>query len=125
MSGGEDNKGLSRWSYVQIAGKEQKKVMFVTAYKTYAQTIKGDSTVTAQHKQIFTMQGDTNASPRKAFNQDLLEEIRKWRNEGNTLILGIDANGDVKEAELSEFLPEAKMYNLMQAKHGMHSPNTT
>eukprot|EP00957_Ditylum_brightwellii_P144289 10993042-Ditylum_brightwellii.AAC.1 len=25
MSGGEDNKGLGRWSYVQIAGKGQKK----------------------------------------------------------------------------------------------------
>eukprot|EP00957_Ditylum_brightwellii_P000938 75491-Ditylum_brightwellii.AAC.1 len=66
------------------------------------------------------MQGDTNASPWKVFNQDLLEEIRKWRSKGNTAILGMDANGDVK----SEFLAEPKMYNLIQAKHGMHSPNT-
>eukprot|EP00957_Ditylum_brightwellii_P197531 15049170-Ditylum_brightwellii.AAC.1 len=70
------------------------------------------------------MQGDTNASPQKAFNQDLLEEIRKWRNKGNAFVLGIDANGDIKEAELSEFLAEEKMYNIMQAKHGIHSPNT-
>eukprot|EP00957_Ditylum_brightwellii_P166413 12667852-Ditylum_brightwellii.AAC.1 len=76
MSGGGDNKGLGRWSYVQIAGKEQKKVIFVTAYKPCVQTNKGDSTVTAQHKRMLTMQGDTNASPRKAFNQDLLEEIK-------------------------------------------------
>eukprot|EP00957_Ditylum_brightwellii_P008235 622880-Ditylum_brightwellii.AAC.1 len=84
MSGGGDNKGLGRWSYVRIAGKEQKKVMFVTAYKPCVQTNEGDSTVTAQHQGILTMQGDTNTSPQKAFNQDLLEEIRKWRNEGNT-----------------------------------------
>eukprot|EP00957_Ditylum_brightwellii_P142174 10832006-Ditylum_brightwellii.AAC.1 len=25
ISGGEDNKGLGRWSYVRIVGKEQKK----------------------------------------------------------------------------------------------------
>eukprot|EP00957_Ditylum_brightwellii_P153864 11711250-Ditylum_brightwellii.AAC.1 len=124
MSGGEDNKGLGRWSHVQIAGKDQKKVMLVTVYKPCVQTKEGDSTVTAQHKQILTMQEDTNVSPWKAFNQDLLEEIRKWRNEGNTVVLGIDANRDVKEAELSEFPAEAKMYNLMQAKHGIHSPNT-
>eukprot|EP00957_Ditylum_brightwellii_P108538 8278697-Ditylum_brightwellii.AAC.1 len=68
MSGGEDNKGLGRWSYVQIAGKDQKKVMFVTAHKPCVQTNKGDNTVIAQHKQILTMQGDTIASPRKAFN---------------------------------------------------------
>eukprot|EP00957_Ditylum_brightwellii_P089815 6840105-Ditylum_brightwellii.AAC.1 len=65
MSGGEDNKGLGRSSYVQIAGKEQKKVMFVTAYKPCVQTNEGESTVTAHHKQILTMQRDTNASLRK------------------------------------------------------------
>eukprot|EP00957_Ditylum_brightwellii_P149688 11398997-Ditylum_brightwellii.AAC.1 len=70
------------------------------------------------------LQGDTNASLRKVFNQDLLEDIRKLRNKGNTIVLGIDAKRDVKEAELSEFLAEAKLYNLMQAKYGMHTPNT-
>eukprot|EP00957_Ditylum_brightwellii_P013889 1047631-Ditylum_brightwellii.AAC.1 len=47
MSGGEDNKGLGRWSYVQIAGKEKKKVMFVTAYNpVYKQT---KETAQSQH----------------------------------------------------------------------------
>eukprot|EP00957_Ditylum_brightwellii_P182208 13881347-Ditylum_brightwellii.AAC.1 len=49
---------------------------------------------------------------------------RKWRNKGNTVFLRVDRNGDVKGAELSEFLAQAMMYNLMQAKHRMHNPNT-
>eukprot|EP00957_Ditylum_brightwellii_P054271 4111213-Ditylum_brightwellii.AAC.1 len=31
MQGGEGRKGLGRWSYVQIVGRDQKKVMVVSA----------------------------------------------------------------------------------------------
>eukprot|EP00957_Ditylum_brightwellii_P075659 5749798-Ditylum_brightwellii.AAC.1 len=63
--------------YVQIVGKNQKKVMFAMVYKPCIQANEGDSTVTAQQKQILTMQGDNEAKPRKAFNQDILQEIQK------------------------------------------------
>eukprot|EP00957_Ditylum_brightwellii_P203023 15332897-Ditylum_brightwellii.AAC.1 len=62
--------------------------------------------------------------PPKAFNQDLLAEITKWRQEANTVNLGIDKNSNIDEAELSNFIAEAKLYNLMSTKHGMRAPNT-
>eukprot|EP00957_Ditylum_brightwellii_P179067 13640557-Ditylum_brightwellii.AAC.1 len=35
-----------------------------------------------------------------------------------------DANSNIDEAELSEFIAEAKLFNLMGTKDGMGSPNT-
>eukprot|EP00957_Ditylum_brightwellii_P030993 2348640-Ditylum_brightwellii.AAC.2 len=98
--------------------------MFVTVYKPCVQTDKGDTTITAQHKCILTMQGDKEAKQRKAFNQGLLEEIRKWRKEGNTVFLGNDANSGIKDAELTEFIAEANLLDLMGTKYGIHLPNT-
>eukprot|EP00957_Ditylum_brightwellii_P170840 13003315-Ditylum_brightwellii.AAC.1 len=61
----------------QQDGRDQKKVMFISAYKLCTQNNDNDSTVTAQHKWLLTLQGEKNSNLRKAFNQDILEEIRK------------------------------------------------
>eukprot|EP00957_Ditylum_brightwellii_P065925 4999719-Ditylum_brightwellii.AAC.1 len=72
MKGGEDGNGLGWWSFVQLTGRDQRKVMFVLAYKLCKQTDEGDSTATAQQKRLLTMQGNSEIKPRNAFNQDLL-----------------------------------------------------
>eukprot|EP00957_Ditylum_brightwellii_P080980 6159891-Ditylum_brightwellii.AAC.1 len=74
--------------------------------------------VTAHQKIFLTIQGDENAPPEKAFNQDLLAEITKWRQEGNTVYLGIGASSNINEAELSNFIAEAKLYDLMNTNMG-------
>ena len=48
ISSSEDSKGLGRWSFVQIARKDHRKIMVVTGYKPCVQGQCGDNTVTAQ-----------------------------------------------------------------------------
>eukprot|EP00957_Ditylum_brightwellii_P176651 13455016-Ditylum_brightwellii.AAC.1 len=123
MQGGEDKKGLGRWNYVQIAGRDQRQVIFVSAYKPCTQSNEGASTVTVQHKHILTLQGDHDANSRKAFNQDLMRAIRQWQEGGNTVVVGIDANSKIDDDEVTMFLAETKMYDLAGAKHGKYTPN--
>eukprot|EP00957_Ditylum_brightwellii_P025880 1958055-Ditylum_brightwellii.AAC.1 len=69
------------------------------------------------------MQGNSDIKPRKAFNQDLLAKIKQWRQEGNTVHLGIDINSNIDKRELSKFVVETTLYDLMGAKHGKREPN--
>eukprot|EP00957_Ditylum_brightwellii_P192126 14625367-Ditylum_brightwellii.AAC.1 len=43
-----DTSGLRHWSYIKIAGKDQKQVTFVMAYRPFKQNKPGDATVNAQ-----------------------------------------------------------------------------
>eukprot|EP00957_Ditylum_brightwellii_P206622 15349247-Ditylum_brightwellii.AAC.1 len=54
---GENKLGLGQWSYVKIAGRDQHKIVFVTAYKPCVQSNPGDNIVTAQQKCLLTTQG--------------------------------------------------------------------
>eukprot|EP00957_Ditylum_brightwellii_P008143 617414-Ditylum_brightwellii.AAC.1 len=42
--------GLGRWSYVQIAGRDQQQITIATAYRPCEQSKPGNSTVTIQQK---------------------------------------------------------------------------
>eukprot|EP00957_Ditylum_brightwellii_P018797 1413118-Ditylum_brightwellii.AAC.1 len=76
-------------------GRDQRKVMFVSAYKSCKQLDEGDSIATAHQK----------------------------RQEGNAVYLGIDANSNIDKMELSKFVVEATQYDLMSAKHGKGAPD--
>eukprot|EP00957_Ditylum_brightwellii_P027032 2044481-Ditylum_brightwellii.AAC.1 len=68
--------------------------------------------------------GNSKIKSRKAFNQDLLAERKGWRQEGNIVYLGIDANSNINNRELSKFVVEATLYDLVGAKHSKGVSNT-
>eukprot|EP00957_Ditylum_brightwellii_P209303 15361146-Ditylum_brightwellii.AAC.2 len=45
---GEDKSGLGQWSYVEIAGRDKRKVVLITGYRPCIQSNTGDNIVTAQ-----------------------------------------------------------------------------
>eukprot|EP00957_Ditylum_brightwellii_P124873 9519189-Ditylum_brightwellii.AAC.2 len=45
-----DSSRLGQWSYVQIAGQDQRKPTIITAYRPCKQNKPGDGTVTSQQK---------------------------------------------------------------------------
>eukprot|EP00957_Ditylum_brightwellii_P167494 12750153-Ditylum_brightwellii.AAC.1 len=86
IKGGADGKGLCQWSFVQLAGRDQRKVMLLSTYKPCKQLDEGDSTATAQQKRLLTMQGNR-----------------------------IDANSNIDKMELCKFVVKATLlYDLME-----------
>jgi hypothetical protein len=49
------------------------------------------ATVFSQHEQYFYDHGNAR-NPTQAFLEDLGEQITKWKEEGNLIILGLDLN---------------------------------
>eukprot|EP00957_Ditylum_brightwellii_P081992 6234610-Ditylum_brightwellii.AAC.1 len=79
---GGDNSRLGRWNYVQIAGRDQRKVIIVTAYCLCKQTNPLDSTVTAQQRQLMRQQGKTRPQPTTQWLHDIKLKLNKWKQEG-------------------------------------------
>eukprot|EP00957_Ditylum_brightwellii_P170433 12973293-Ditylum_brightwellii.AAC.1 len=63
-------------------------------------------------KEVIDNARNSKIKPRKAFNQDLLADIKCWRQEGNIVYLGIDANSNIDKVEHRKFVVEAKLYHL-------------
>eukprot|EP00957_Ditylum_brightwellii_P078530 5970805-Ditylum_brightwellii.AAC.1 len=77
-----NSSGLGQWSYVQIAGRDQRKLMIITAYRPCKQNKLGDSTVTSQQKRLLQQQGIDHPKPHTAWTKDLCPIPQKWAQEG-------------------------------------------
>jgi hypothetical protein len=59
------------------------------------------------------------------FYYDLKKEVSKWKNEGCHIIIGIDANEDVRTGATAEFFKEAGMREIILHTHKKNSPPAT
>jgi len=87
-----DPTGLGRWTGTRYRGRGNRHIMIVSAYRPHNNT--DAETVGAQHSSYFARKGDTR-TPQEAFLQDLTEFLKKRQNEGDLIILGIDANENI------------------------------
>ena len=93
ISQGSDPSGLGRWVWMRLEGKSHHHLRIVSAYRPVDST--GPGTVYEQHLRFFATKF-RRINPRTAFYEDLFEEITKWKEAGDHLIIGIDANEDVR-----------------------------
>jgi hypothetical protein len=87
-----DDSGLGRWSGFHIQGKNQKSVVVISAYRPTNSSDPSDRTSHSQQWRILRGRNITKPNPRKAFIEYLTKEIQKWKEEGNEIIIGLDAN---------------------------------
>ena len=68
-----DKRGLGRWTYCIIQGKNNKKVAFITAYRVSQNSVTGDETAYAQQYRLLRRQNIMNPKPKKVFDDDLCQ----------------------------------------------------
>ena len=62
--------------------------------------------------------------PLLAFDENLHEAISEWRDDGDSINLGIDFNGDVRDASVVQFFSSLNMREVLIDKHGKDGPET-
>ena len=117
-----DKKGLGRWSATRFAGKYGKGVRVVSAYRPNPAS-QGELTVFAQHSARLA-ELDDDREPLHAFADDFDAALESWREAGDTIIVGMDLNGDVREKETEEFFAQHSMREVLIERHGHHGPET-
>jgi hypothetical protein len=124
LSTGEDSSGLGRWAWVRLQGKAGRTIRIITAYRPCGAG--GEGTVWEQHQRHFgTQEPNQVINPRSQFLTDLRTAITDWQAAGDYLILGMDANEDVRHGDAASMMTTVSMHEAILAKHSSKSPPAT
>ena len=118
--GGDPTK-LGRWIWTRIGGKNGIVTVFVSAYRLYHNP-DGLHTVWSQQARYFKKHEDIQKPDVHAlFIRDLCKFLGDLRNEGNNVVLEMDANDDVRDGKVTKALTEIGMYKVGIRNHGGES----
>jgi hypothetical protein len=108
---------------VKLQGKDQVSVRFISAYRC-VKNIHGPLSVWNQQRFMLDSNNQPD-DPLEAFDQDLINNIKKWLSGGEQVMLGIDANEDVRYGTFAQRLrSECGLKEIMTKNLGPNLPNT-
>ena len=93
MEQGQDPRGLGRWSWTKYRGQQGICLRVVVAYRPVLNKT-GALSVWNQQKAFFESINEDRC-PREMFVQDICQAITQWVEEGDQIVLGVDANEDI------------------------------
>jgi exonuclease III len=115
MGSGIDPSGLGRWTWSRYRGKGGMTLRIASVYCPCVNTT-GPLSVYKQH---ITHLQNTNddRNPRKAFLEDLKQEMETWQAEGDQMLICGDLNHEVTEPAITNLFSHFSMHNLIYDRH--------
>jgi hypothetical protein len=104
---GEDPSGLGRWAWYRYHGKDNLTCRVVSAYRPNGPGTGGTHTVYAQHLRHL-LEAKDDRDPRIAFCEDL-RALSLWIEDGDQIIVGLDANDDLREGVVNTMFTSLHM----------------
>jgi hypothetical protein len=120
---GEDHSKLGRWSWLRLEGKQGHHLRVVSAYRPVES--RGPGTVFSKQERYFQRCSKRDEDPRQAFYTDLGNDIEKWKEEGDRIIIGIDANEDIRTGDTCEFFQMMGMHEVILQTYKRLNPPAT
>lgn len=115
---------LGQWTWIRFRGQQGVHLRVISAYKP-CKNRTGNHSVWTQQVNYFCKKGIQSPDPRALFDKHLIQEMKMWVEQGDTIILGIDMNGDVRKGELAMQLRRLDMQDLILHQHkSMSRPST-
>ena len=93
MNSGTDVTGLGRFTFSRYIGENGIATRVVCGYQPCVS--KGPSTSYQQQKRFFIASGQPDTNPRDKFYGDLIALLKQWREEGDRIIVCLDANENI------------------------------
>ena len=98
---GRDPSGLGRWCWTLLEGKQHHTLRVVSLYRPVLNS--KDGSVHSQHTTYLRGRGDMR-DPLIAAYEDLGNELDTWLTQDRHIIVGLDANEDIRTGDTKEFL---------------------
>jgi exonuclease III len=113
---GQDERGLGRWSYIQL-NSNKNSLVIITAYRPCVS--QGPSTAWMQQWTLLRESGMKDPDPIKIFYTDLEKFLAGWIAKGTEIILMLDANETIgeKPGGLARVLGKIGLTDLLQHHH--------
>ena len=110
----KDEVGLGRWVVMTLQGNEGFRTRFVCGYNPCGSSRLDSGTVYAQHKRFFRLHQGSNVCPRIKFREDLLALLTLWRNQGDRIVVCLDANEHIYKKALGKALTSPEGLNMKE-----------
>ena len=111
---GTDYRKLGRWAWTKYQGKGQVTTRVITAYRPGSNA--GAHTVYSQQRSYFDARKDSRA-PREIMLDELSSEIDKWQQEGENIILMIDANEHIDHENIKQSFAALGLHEAILQRH--------
>ena len=111
---GNDPTGLARWVSVLCEGRSNHKLRFVYACNPCYST--GLNTVYQQHVRYLDTE-NSNETPHAAFKKDFKPALSEWLDNGDELVVSIDANQDVRKGRLQRMFKSLGLHNAITTRY--------
>jgi hypothetical protein len=92
---GKDKTGLGRWSIMTFKGDNRVQKRVVCGYNPCYDRNLNSSTSYQQHRRYFIRQQKELTCLRTKFCEDLVSQLLRWQQDGDKLIVCLDANEDI------------------------------
>ena len=99
---GKDESGLGRW--VVMTFESDVRTRIVCGYNPCGNDKTNSGTVYQQHRRYWITKRRSLVCPRVKFREDLVKQLRKWRADGDRLIVCLDANEDIYKKSIGKAL---------------------
>ena len=117
---GVDPRNLGRWTWTRCGEEGRLHTTFFSVYRPCVPSISAGSTTYDQHlRHIGTEE------PRECLLKDLEIEVRKFQEKGDNIIIGMDANENIKGKRIKKFMDSLNLKNSVLDLHGEECPSTT
>lgn len=120
---GVDSTGLGRWAWSTVTGKNGFTTMLISAYRP-TNNCRDQGSVWSQHRRYF-LEREEDREPIEASEQDLSAKLQKWIQEGSHIVLGMDANEDVRHGGFPTRLIAMGLREAITTHHSHLSPPAT
>ena len=109
-----DPRGLGRWSGMTLRGKNGKLLSLITGYRTCRGSIASSPLGSTFHREYTTLKSTMHAvqDPRKIFIDDLTQLLVQLRDQGHEILLMLDANSTLDDAQLSDMVTNCQLHDL-------------
>ena len=121
---GADERGLGRWSWLLLKGKDKVLVRVVTVYQPNLNKLSTQCGSVYSQQRAQLLQNNIDKCPLEIFRSDLIQQLKTWIKMKNKIIIMIDANEDVRKGPLSKAFENLGLISAIRTKHGEFCPAT-
>ena len=124
--GSKDFRHLGRWDSAIISGCQGHRTRLVQVYAVRPEYSEEMGSVCQQQVRYMQESDIYGVTPRQLFESDFLNQLRVWRNQGDRLIVMMDANEHVLTGRMCRQLAneDINLREITQDFHGSLCPNT-
>jgi hypothetical protein len=117
---------MGRFSWMALRGTDGTGVIVVCGYRVsqHKGTVAGENTAFMREWGMLRAEGDRNPDPRQRVLQAISEVLHEWGNLGYHPLVMMDANGELDDPQLCEFIEEHGLHDLIASTNEGEPPRT-